>query len=177
MKDKPLQKITVRDITRQAMVNRSTFYAHFKDKYDLFSTAIGQRVKQDVDAALGNSTGFTRTNLRTLLLVVAGDLLVKIPNECKPTSVNELIPLTMIEMQNIIYEIVLGWVSDINISDTERKALTVFTTGAIFGAVVHWGQHLGSEPNAEQLADRMMPYLVGGVGNFTDVVSGIEEDL
>lgn len=32
---KPLEKITVRELCREAPVNRSTFYAHYKDVYDL----------------------------------------------------------------------------------------------------------------------------------------------
>ena len=32
---KPLEKITVRELCREAPVNRSTFYAYYKDVYDL----------------------------------------------------------------------------------------------------------------------------------------------
>lgn len=32
---KPLEKITVRELCDQARINRSTFYAHYKDVYDL----------------------------------------------------------------------------------------------------------------------------------------------
>lgn len=32
---KPFSKITVNDITAQALMHRSTFYTHFTDKFDL----------------------------------------------------------------------------------------------------------------------------------------------
>lgn len=35
---KPLEKITVREITEAAMINKSTFYSHFRDIFDLSDT-------------------------------------------------------------------------------------------------------------------------------------------
>lgn len=35
MEEKPLHKITISDITNSRMMNRKSFYYHFKDKYDL----------------------------------------------------------------------------------------------------------------------------------------------
>ena len=40
MKDKPFEEIKVRDICEKALVNRSTFYTHFEDKYDLLYSLI-----------------------------------------------------------------------------------------------------------------------------------------
>lgn len=40
---KPIAKITVKEICEQADVNRSTFYAHYQDPYDLM-----QKIKQEV---------------------------------------------------------------------------------------------------------------------------------
>lgn len=40
---KPIAKITVKEICEQADVNRSTFYAHYQDPYDLML-----KIKQDV---------------------------------------------------------------------------------------------------------------------------------
>jgi AcrR family transcriptional regulator len=35
MRTTPFEKITVKDIVELAMINRSTFYLHFKDKYEI----------------------------------------------------------------------------------------------------------------------------------------------
>jgi len=35
MKSKPIDKIRITEICSQAEIERSTFYYHFKDKYDL----------------------------------------------------------------------------------------------------------------------------------------------
>lgn len=163
MQDQPLQKISVRDITDEAMVNRSTFYAHFTDKYDLFKTAIGQRMRHDLATGLGDSTGFTKTNLRTLILI-SGNLMMKISEDCQPTSMDELIPLIMTEMQDSIHELVFTWASDLKISKSEVKTLAMFTAGTVFGTVALWGQHSDAQLSIDQLADRVMPLLMDGIG-------------
>jgi AcrR family transcriptional regulator len=40
--EKGFTEVTVHDITQRAMVNRSTFYHHYQDKYDLLSQYIDQ---------------------------------------------------------------------------------------------------------------------------------------
>lgn len=35
MKEKPISKITIKEICENADINRTTFYAHYKDQYDL----------------------------------------------------------------------------------------------------------------------------------------------
>ncbi len=42
MKKKPFEKITITDICEKAMVHRTTFYAHFEDKYDLLRQTMSQ---------------------------------------------------------------------------------------------------------------------------------------
>ena len=36
MKEMPFEEIKVSDICNRALINRSTFYSHYTDKYDLF---------------------------------------------------------------------------------------------------------------------------------------------
>ena len=40
MKEKPFEELKVSDICENALVNRSTFYSHFDDKYDLLDSLI-----------------------------------------------------------------------------------------------------------------------------------------
>lgn len=49
MQQKPLNRITVREVCEAADINRSTFYMHYKDMYDLIDE-IEEQVYQDIDA-------------------------------------------------------------------------------------------------------------------------------
>lgn len=40
LKEKDFEKVTIKNITDKASVNRATFYAHFEDKYQLFDEMI-----------------------------------------------------------------------------------------------------------------------------------------
>ena len=42
MKEKSFEEIKVSDICNKALINRSTFYAHYEDKYDLFEDYINE---------------------------------------------------------------------------------------------------------------------------------------
>ena len=47
MKEKPYTKISVREITEKADINRSTFYLHYQDIYDLLNK-IETRITEDI---------------------------------------------------------------------------------------------------------------------------------
>lgn len=49
LEEKPFESITIGDITKQAKINRGTFYLHYKDKYDLLN-----QMEQQLFADLGN---------------------------------------------------------------------------------------------------------------------------
>ncbi len=43
LKEKPISKITVKEICEDADINRATFYAHYTDQYDLL-----QRIENEI---------------------------------------------------------------------------------------------------------------------------------
>ena len=49
LSQKPLDKITVSDITDDCGINRMTFYYHFKDIYDLIEWACVEDAKKALD--------------------------------------------------------------------------------------------------------------------------------
>lgn len=51
---KPVSKITVREVCEKAQINRSTFYAHFQDVYDVAERAEKQMAKMAGDAFMAH---------------------------------------------------------------------------------------------------------------------------
>lgn len=54
----PFSKITINDITSTALVNKTTFYAHYKDKYDL-----RQRLVEETLAEFRNNINLSFVNM------------------------------------------------------------------------------------------------------------------
>lgn len=69
MKDKPLSRITVKDLCQQAGVNRTTFYAHYKDVKELLEE-VESVLLSDIqkNLAAGLSSGSTMEDMLTNLL-------------------------------------------------------------------------------------------------------------
>lgn len=53
LKDNLFEEIKVSDICKKALINRSTFYAHFEDKYDLVMSLIGD-LRKSLSEELNN---------------------------------------------------------------------------------------------------------------------------
>lgn len=43
--EKPLEKITVKEICERADVNRGTFYSHYSDQFDLYNSIVGELIE------------------------------------------------------------------------------------------------------------------------------------
>lgn len=55
MEKKSFEEIKVSEICEAALINRSTFYAHFEDKYDLFNSLMNDlksKLRSEIDADL-----------------------------------------------------------------------------------------------------------------------------
>ncbi|MBO5655105.1 MAG: TetR/AcrR family transcriptional regulator C-terminal domain-containing protein [Clostridia bacterium] len=68
MQTQSLDKISVIDICKEAIVNRATFYAHFEDKYHLLSYAL-EELKDDMYSSLNHD--FTTDNATDNMLEIA----------------------------------------------------------------------------------------------------------
>lgn len=60
LKEKPFEEIKVSDICEKALINRSTFYAHYSDKYDLLDSFI-KDVKLSLKEELEKNKNITNT--------------------------------------------------------------------------------------------------------------------
>ena len=58
LKEKPFEEIKVSDICKTALINRSTFYSHFNDKYELFMALI-----EDLKASLSSELKNIKDNV------------------------------------------------------------------------------------------------------------------
>ena len=60
MKEKTFEEIKVSDICNKALINRSTFYAHYSDKYELLADAI-QNLKNSLISELKANNNISNT--------------------------------------------------------------------------------------------------------------------
>ena len=80
LKEKPVAKITVKEICEHAEINRSTFYKHYQDVYDLmekleneaveaFEKLLDSYVQNETVPALSHSADLTPRKSRTSFAV------------------------------------------------------------------------------------------------------------
>ncbi len=67
LKEKPISKITVKEICEDADINRATFYAHYTDQYDLLQR-IENEIIDDINLYL-NEYNFEETNLIDIKII------------------------------------------------------------------------------------------------------------
>lgn len=71
MKEKNFEKIKISDICEEALINRSTFYAHYEDKYDLLTDLFEeQRLSLLKELEEGNSATYSKEYIMKLLNIV-----------------------------------------------------------------------------------------------------------
>ena len=67
IENKSIRKVSVQNVTKEAGVNRVTFYAHFKDKYDLLDIWARLMFKQSVVEKLPKHAILDNDNLKLII--------------------------------------------------------------------------------------------------------------
>ena len=148
---KPLDKITITDITTDCGISRMAFYYHFKDIYDLVEWSC---VEDGTKALQGKKTYDSWTEGLTQIFEAV--------LENKPFIMNVYRNVDRERMErylyHLTYELIVGVVQekskDLDISGEDKKFIANFYKYGFVGIMLEWIQE-GMKEDIEELVNKM----------------------
>ena len=135
LRQKPLNKITINDITEDCGVNRMTFYYHFKDIYDLVDWILAE----DAAKAMEGRRSFETWNEAYL------DILHQLQDN-KTLVLNVYRSVGREQVEQYLYKLLDPMLrefadrecQDITVQDADRQFVVDFYKYALVGMVLEW---------------------------------------
>ena len=148
---KPLDKITITDITTDCGISRMAFYYHFKDIYDLVEWSC---VEDGTKALQGKKTYDSWTEGLTQIFEAV--------LENKPFIMNVYRNVDRERMErylyHLTYDLIVGVVQekskDLDISGEDKKFIANFYKYGFVGIMLEWSQE-GMKEDIEELVNKM----------------------
>ena len=140
IKTKPFEELKVLDLCNEAMINRSTFYSHYNDKYDLLTDFIGT-LKHELLEELAKNKNIINTKeyyLEMIKLILNHidmnkDVYYSMITINRNSIIMDMIIDTTIKDLNKRLEI-----SNLDKSDIPIDIFSTFYLGAVAGVLVLW---------------------------------------
>ena len=164
LKEKGLDAITVQDVADRAMVNRSTFYAHYQDKDDLFHAVVRDDLREEMAKKVNSKDAIGLESLRALAEVVFTHFQTH-KSGCLPNLPATITPI-ILPVQTTVKDLLMEWGSPYGEcqASSEGKMIATALSWTIVGSAVNWVQHSnGRQQTLEEALDIMMPMILYGV--------------
>lgn len=158
---KPLDKITINDLTSDCGISRMAFYYHFKDIYDLIEWVC----LEDATRALQGKK--TYESWQEGLLHIFEAVL-----ENKPFILNVYHSVSREQIENYLfrltYNLIIGVVEEksarVKISEEEKRFIADFYKYGFVGVMLDWIRQ-GMKEDYHEIAEKMSITLKGNVAN------------
>lgn len=161
-KIKDFDRITVKDITEEAMINRATFYYHFTDKNELLEQVINEDM---IPKVIGQINDLTEMNEETIIRIFIS--ITEFQNSTKSQCMKSYeafkstIEITIKkELEQFFYKLLLE--NRIDYSEEELEIMAVMLSWGIYGATINWQYH--SNVPAEEYIRKALPFITRGIG-------------
>lgn len=140
LKDKPFEEIKVSDICNTALINRSTFYAHYNDKYELLASYINN-LKNALTKELEKNNNISNSKEYYMEMIkLFLDHIEEKKNVYVSVMINNQNSITM----DILYEVINNDVTkriqkdDFNTSGVPSSIISKFYIGAVLSVGLEW---------------------------------------
>ncbi|MCZ8524054.1 MULTISPECIES: TetR/AcrR family transcriptional regulator [Paenibacillus] len=158
--------ISVHDIAMQAAVNRTTFYAHFQDKYDFLEYWKTEKFQIFVNGRLPEDVSFNAKNLRILIQTIFDFLLQARQHSTPGDKQFETIFENAIHKK--LHRLLLKWLHEANThghsrDKVETKALVV--SWGIFGSALQWSRNPQNR-SVEWMVEEIMEVIGADLASF-----------
>ena len=156
---KPLDKITIGDITEDCGINRMTFYYHFKDIYDLIEWSLLEDAKKALEGQRTYDT-WQQGFLQIFEMVL--------DNKPFITNVYHSISREQVELYlyRLTYDLLFGVVEEqsagMSVRAEDKQFIADFYKYAFVGIMLDWVRR-GMQEDPQQIIDRLSTLLHGNI--------------
>ncbi|MCM1053122.1 MAG: TetR/AcrR family transcriptional regulator [Ruminococcus sp.] len=141
LKEKPFEEIKVSDICNAALINRSTFYAHYNDKYELLEEFFNT-LKSNLSNELNKNTNIKNSKEYYLELIkLLLDHIESKIDTYKAIMINNRNSITMDIFYEAIYKDIIKQIDEISNSINNKipsKIISDFYLGAVVNVCMEW---------------------------------------
>lgn len=167
MGQKSFQAITVQDITSRAMVNRSTFYDHFVDKYALLEHAVTGLFRSTLAAQLPDAQRYSTEHLKALIVVMC-DFFGRLHGRCKAAD-EQNIALFESQVMRLVQEVLRGWLQESGADEAGLDLAVAIAAWSIYGAAQHYTAG-GQDGSVAEYAAAVAPRVEASLGRSLTAV-------
>lgn len=156
---KPLDKITIGDITEDCGINRMTFYYHFKDIYDLIEWSLLEEAKKALEGQRTYDT-WQQGFLQIFDMVL--------DNKPFITNVYHSISREQVELYlyRLTYDLLFGVVEEqsagMSVRTEDKQFIADFYKYAFVGIMLDWVRR-DMQEDPQQIIDRLSTLLHGNI--------------
>ncbi|MNO27674.1 DNA-binding transcriptional repressor AcrR [compost metagenome] len=161
LNSKDFNSITISDITKQATINRATFYAHFPDKYALVEAMLSEAFVRLVLDKIDIQAPLTEETLQKLIQALCDYHKSSHPCVKKYDSVALMIEENIKQqLENLMLQLLTGAADTADPKDLKTAATMI--SWSIYGLTYHWNME-GRKESPAALSKRIVPLIAGGV--------------
>lgn len=158
---KEFKDITVKDITTEAMINRATFYYHFKDIYDLLEKALSEVLFVSLDYDLYDNNTLNEKSIVRIFVAIT-NFQKSLSYRCHRGYEDTIARIIREQLEIIFYKMLLK--QHEKEVDAALKVTAVILSWGIYGASVEWSRN-NKKTSAEEFIKAVIPYITSGT-NF-----------
>ncbi|MGG3449363.1 TetR/AcrR family transcriptional regulator [Domibacillus aminovorans] len=125
LRKKGIEKITIKNITERAKINRATFYAHYEDKYQLFDEMIKGAATELINVHTKEENIWNQKQV-TCLTQAVFEYLNQVKMSC-PYSYQNLFPLLRMKMLNALKTHLESLFNSNNISEIKEFNILMYS--------------------------------------------------
>jgi len=166
--EKSFEAITVKDIVERANVNRSTFYAHFDDKYTLLDQLLSEAFTSDISSKFQSDVQLNEDTLKAVIVALCNY------HEDINTHCNKIYKSVSSFMDNKIQHklqelmaLMLTNTANFDIIEQENlNLLSIMISASIYGATSYW-YNQDKRISAKELSYNILPYIMPNIKMFS----------
>ena len=165
LEKKPLEKISVTEICKNADINRGTFYSHYSDPFEL-KESIEQELIDVFTEGAKNSPEGRLTSLSALKLLKENKDLCRL--FCGPNG--DMDAFIKIIMDNSVSYICSVMEGSMEIPNAHKECLRAMLVSAVSALIKFWFEN-NMEDDPALIAECMDSFCIGGTQRFCENVS------